>query len=146
MEPEMCFYVPGQDCFIDLVRKDGTTDYFRQTLEEVQEYFPGAILIPHEEAKPQMEAAKRKKYTTSPKEITSEHYLKMRKTVSEIKLETTEAGETFFSDKTTSTFYTTIFCRIGDRHFQFNDSRFLTANQIINIVKDSLVYNAIALV
>lgn len=144
MKPEMCFYVPGQDCYVGLVREDGREEIFGETLEDIQKRFSGAILIPLEEAKVQMKAAERKKYTTSPHEITSEHYLKMRGTVSQIKLETTEAGETFFSNEATSTFYTTIFCRIGDRHFQFNESRFLTANQIIGIVKDSPVYNEIA--
>lgn len=48
-EPEMCFCVPGEWSIIDMVRADGRSHIQGETLEQVRQRYPGAIVKPIDE-------------------------------------------------------------------------------------------------
>jgi hypothetical protein len=56
MTEKMCFYLPGQLSIIDTVKDNGKSFYDNESLEEINKRYPGAILIPFEDAIAEIEA------------------------------------------------------------------------------------------
>ena len=53
---ERCFYIPGQYSIIDRADDEGKGHYSGDNLEQIQARYPGALLIPFEDALKQCEA------------------------------------------------------------------------------------------
>ena len=137
---KMCFYVPGQLSIIDTVKDNGKSFYYDESLEEINKRYPGAILIPFEDAIAQLEALAEKKYITEPIEVDEERFLDMLEILPPMNWKQSTEGEAFMICEMNYSHYTNIFCQIKDRYFEFSDSRFLTLDQIIKKVKSSEVF------
>ena len=137
---KMCFYVPGQLSIIDTVKDNGKSFYYDESLEEINKRYPGAILIPFEDAIAQLEALAEKKYITEPIEVDEERFMDMLGILPPMNWKQSTEGEAFMICEMNYSHYTNIFCQIKDRYFEFSDSRFLTLDQIIKKVKSSEVF------
>ena len=137
---KMCFYVPGQLSIIDTVKDNGKSFYDNESLEEIDKRYPGAILIPFEDAIAKIEALAEKKYITEPIEVDEERFMDMLGILPPMNWKQTTEGEVFMMCEMNYSHYTNIFCQIKDSYFEFSDSRFLTLDQIINKVKSSEVF------
>ena len=71
---EQCFYVPGERNIIDMARADGTSSVFGHTLAQVQERYPGAVLMDFDAAVEEINAGMRARYMVPPETITEERY------------------------------------------------------------------------
>jgi len=71
---EQCFYVPGEQNIIDTARADGTSTVFGHTLAQVQERYPGAVLMDFDAAYAEIEAGMRARYMAPPEPITEDRY------------------------------------------------------------------------
>lgn len=134
---ETCFYVPGSTTIVDVVI-DGKTAIYKEDLSQVRSLYPEAVEMDLNEAFDQIEKAQALAYITEPIEITEDRYIEMLEVLPPMKWE----QDTFMLCEFTAGCYTSIFCKIGGRFFEFTDSAFLKPNQIIEKVLNSKAFQA----
>ena len=134
---EKVVYVPGSTSLIDYI-KDGKTICFNETLEQVQLRHPGAVEMSLDEAVRLVDKAIIEAYVTEPVEVTEDRYMEMLEILPPMKWK----NGTFMMSELLCSHYTSIFCQIGSRYFEMVDSAFLSAEEIIDRVKQSKAFTA----
>jgi len=125
------FYVPGRPGIIDLaVMRNGEQvgGYSGETLPQIALRYPGVQLG---ELGP-VSAASDESWKSPPVEITADRYMEMLEVLPPVAwrgIGTEE--ETFKLSERTSGNITAIFCRIGERHFEMQDSIHMKHDDII---------------
>lgn len=134
------FFVPGNPSAIDYacLRADGVTvSYFTgQTLAELQEQYPGAIIGTEAEFMQQMEAATR----TAPQKITVEEYADALDALPPQDWQGIGSqAESFKFLERYAGRITSIYARVGRSHYRFHDICTLGHAEIIEKVKAAQV-------
>jgi len=136
-EVEMVFSVPGRYGVVDfaLPREDGVlvSSCERETLEQIQLRYPGAVLMTYDEAV----AAHAEFMKVAPSEIDKERFFDMLEVLPPVNWVRHDNSESFKMLERSSGDITGIFVRIGSRYFSMEDSTHLPHGIIVE-----MVYNA----
>ena len=128
------FYVPGRPGIIDLaVLRDGEQvgGYSGETLPQIALRYPGVQLG---ELGP-VSAASDESWKSPPVEITADRYMEMLEVLPPVAWKSSRDAETFKLSERTSGNITAIFCRLGERYFEMQDSIFLKHDAIVDACK-----------
>ena len=121
------FWVPGSTNAIDVVNaKTGLSVFSGETLEQVRERYPGAVITGGEE----IDKAIDLKYKHPPVEIERQRFLDMLCILPPEDWTTRSGAETFKMSEMTAGTITTIFCRIGGRYFEMSDDASMSHDDI----------------
>ena len=123
-----CYYQPGKPGIIDAINPDtGLGLYGKHTLAETRVEYPGAEIGDFDTVVNQQDAYWRK----PPVEITRERFWEMLEVLPPEDWRSNGDHETFKLMEYTSGNITAIFCRIGERYWEMQDSVFLSSAQIV---------------
>ena len=123
-----CFYQPGKPGIIDAVHPNTRKGvYGGHTLEETQREYPGAELGDMDTVVSQQDDFWRR----APVEITEERWMEMLGVLPPVGWEHGPGGEVFKLSERTSGNITAIFCRLGNRFFEMQDSIFMDTGEIL---------------
>lgn len=114
---EMCFaYQDKRFVVIDTIT-NGLGTYSRETLEQVRERYPNAVIMPYEEAwKKHCDS-----YLTEPVEITEEDFWYFLEVLSPCSWHRRHDSESFYMSEFTTGDVTLHLVRIGTRYYKFED-------------------------
>jgi hypothetical protein len=124
------FYVPSRPGIIDLaISRDGVMRgaYSNETLEEMALRYPGVQLG---ELGP-VSAASDDAFRCPPQPISEERFIEMLEVLPPEDWQGADGAESFKLSERTSGSITAIFCRIGNRYFELQDSFTLSHNEIV---------------
>ena len=125
---EQCYYQPGKPGIIDYVHPNtGKSAIGGKSLEEIRLEYPGAEVGNFSEVVDQQDAY----WITDPQEITEERWYEMLEVLPPVRWEAGDGYETFMLSERTSGNITAIFCRIGERRFEFQGSVFMPLSGIL---------------
>jgi len=116
---EKCFYVPGSDTIIDVADSYGLSSVYKQKLEQIQEKYPGAVLIDLDAAIEKIHAIEKKRFLVDPEEITEKKYYNMFECLPPCRYSTSNDRqcEGFYMSEFFTGNWTQHLCRIGNRYF-----------------------------
>jgi hypothetical protein len=124
------FYVPGRPGIIDLaIERDGVMrgGYSNESLDEMDKRYPGVQLG---KLGP-VAAASEDMFRSPPQPISEERFREMLEVLPPQGWHSGDGAESFKLCERTSGSITAIFCRIGDRYFEMQDSFTLPHNEIV---------------
>lgn len=131
MKDSMVLYKPGSTSICAEVSDNPLVSTYGTPLEQLREEYPAVVLIPLSKALELMKAQAEKEFVTDAVVISEEDFdyalnvLPPRNWVR-------KAGEQSFKcSEMTYGHYTQIYARIGDKHYSFSDSMFLTHDEIL---------------
>jgi len=128
----MCFYVPGDTRIVDMARNTGRSLYQHETLEEIRTRYPGAELMPFEDACEQIDKARHASYKVGQaQEITEERFIEMLEVLPPKQWKRAGHTESFKMAELLDGDITGCYARIGNRYFQVNGSISATHDWII---------------
>ena len=114
---EMCFYVPGEGHIIDLATPDGKSTVYAETPAELCKRYPGAVLMPFEDACQAINTIEHARYGVPPVEITEERFLEMLECLPPCRWVRLAESEAFYMSEFETGLWTGHYCRIGERYF-----------------------------
>ena len=135
---EMCFYQPGKSGIIDTVRHGGliALSYCAgESLQEIRSRYPGAVLMPLDEAYDLVEAVNRARLCTGPKRITKELFQYGLCVLPPRDWQQREGEESFKIMELTCGQLTAIYCRIGDEYFALTEDVNTPHDKIVEMCK-----------
>jgi hypothetical protein len=124
------FYVPGRPGIIDLaIERDGLMrgGYSGETLEEMSKRHPGVQIG----KLGQVAAASDDMFRHPPQPITKARFVEMLEVLPPEDWHCGDGAESFKLSERTSGSITAIFCRVGNRYFEMQDSFTLSHNEIV---------------
>ncbi len=118
MNPEQKVFVQGLKTCIDLVRPDtGRSQIENQTLEQIQERYPGATIATLSE----WSKAHEQSLCTEPQAITEERFMEMLEVLPPQRWQHGKNCESFELMEHFSGRITSIYVRLGEKYFEFMD-------------------------
>ena len=118
---KMCFYQPGHGGIVDLATLDGRSGCFNHALEEIRAEYPGAVLMPLDEAVTQSQAANRARLCTGPKQVTEKEFDAALGVLPPRDWQRHNGEESFKIMELTCGQLTAIYCRIGEEYFTLTE-------------------------
>lgn len=125
-----CFYVPGETHIID-VATEGVSFIEKETLDQIQQRYPGAVYMPFDEAFEELTRISYEKYISPPAQITEEYFHEMLDVLPPMKWRREQGSESFMICEALTLDIRSIYCRIGDQYFEMADRQSLTHEQIV---------------
>lgn len=132
MKPTHCYYVEGSDSMIDTVDPlTGLTTCFKETKDQIVDRYPGANLVPIDDAIAAIRKVIDKKYITIPSVTTEEEWMDLLCVLPPKNYNTSDRATSFMLEEFTIADITTIGCNIDDIYFTFSDRCTLTHFEIL---------------
>lgn len=127
-----CFYIPGTRTIIDTIGSSGLSSICQESLEQIQQRYPGAEVWDFDAAVEQIQALTYQHYITAPKEIDFDRWDEMLNILPPMKWSGGNGSESFMLCEATALDLHSIFCRVGDRYFEMTDRRSLSHEDIVS--------------
>ena len=134
-EDTKCFYQPGESGIVDVARPDGKSAIDKEDLTAICKRYPGAVLMPFNEACRQADAAKRARLCTGAHEITEEKWIYALEVLPPMDWVRHQGSESFKMSELTSGNLTAIYCRIGDKYYTLTEDVKMPHDKIIEICR-----------
>lgn len=130
-KPEPVVFDPTTKTIIDFVSHYGSSETALSALEG--DYGPGLVVMDFAEASRLYED----KFKAPPKEIDAARFGEMLGVLPPMGWVTRGEEESFKLSERTAGNITSIFAKVGDRHFELSESMFMTHAEIISVVRAS---------
>jgi len=124
-------FVQGPFLCIDMLASDGKSHYARETLEQIQIRYPGAEIVDLDS----WIEAKEKALSSNPVEITEDRFMEMLEVLPPQRWQHGKNCESFELSEHTSGRVTAIFCRFGEKYYEFQGIAGQSMEQIEHTVK-----------
>jgi hypothetical protein len=130
--PEKCFYVPGEMSICDTATPDGRSFCYGHTLEEMQSRYPGAQLVPWDEASKAIRAAMDDHYKVGIPELsTAEQFDYALNVLPPCRWTRNSVGQAFFVSELVCGDIADWYLNVGDRFWHmYNTTRANVADML----------------
>jgi hypothetical protein len=134
------FYVPGSTSIIDCAwqpegQEEFQTAIFATPFSEVQRKHPEVKILTWEEVEPMIMEAAIALYVSPPKVITEERFNDMLEILPPMRWKQRSGAESFMISEALTHNIRSIFCRIGDTHYEMCDVDSLSHDEIVEKCK-----------
>jgi len=131
-----CFYVPGSRYIIDTIKRDSDrSSICNESLEQVQERYPGAEVWEFEAACKIIHQLTYTDCISPPVEITEARWDEMLNVLPPMKWRNDHSTESFMICEALTLDLRSIFCRLGDRYFEMTNRGGLDHAEIVELCR-----------